>query len=406
MTRKQRLLMSLSLAGCLLSAHTAYAQASAQPNPQPNSQPNRQPPAFTSAEVTADRRIVLRIFAPEAKTVTLNAGDIPLQDHKAPLFAANEQGVWEATSAPVPAGAYRYLFVVDGVSTIDPRNPATSESNTMSWSLVVVPGSDFLDVRNVPHGAVSAVYYYSSALGRTRRMHVYTPPGYDAGKAKYPVFYLLHGAGDSDDSWTSVGRANFILDNLIAAGKAKPMIVVMPAGHTTREPMRAPAAGGPAPRDEFSEDFVNDVMPCIEKSYRVLRDRANTAIAGLSMGGGQTLNISMMHLDRFGYVGVFSAGVFSRGPRTAAGTPPLPVVIPAEWVQQHANNLDDASLKAGLKLLWFSTGSDDRLVPTSQATVDMLKEHGFKPVFLESSGGHTWLNWRDYLNEFAPQLFQ
>jgi enterochelin esterase family protein len=143
MTRKQSLLMSLSLAGGLLTAHAAYAQASAQPNPQPN----RQPPAFTSAEVTADRRIVLRIFAPDAKTVTLNAGDIPLPDHKAPLFAANEQGVWEATSASVPAGAYRYLFVVDGVSTIDPRNPATSESNTMSWSVVVVPGSDFVDVR-------------------------------------------------------------------------------------------------------------------------------------------------------------------------------------------------------------------------------------------------------------------
>jgi enterochelin esterase family protein len=400
MTRKQSLLMRLSLAGCL-AAQAACAQAGAQAI--------RQPPAFTSAEITADRRIVFRIFAPEAKTVTLNAGDIPLPDHKAPLFAANEQGVWEATSAPVPAGAYRYLFVVDGISTIDPRNPATSESNTMSWSLVVVPGSDFLDVRNVPHGAVSAVYYYSSALGRTRRMHVYTPPGYDAGTAKYPVFYLLHGAGDSDDSWTSVGRANFILDNLIAAKKAQPMIVVMPAGHTTREPMRAPAAGGQAPRDEFAEDFVNDVMPYIEKNYRVLRDRADTAIAGLSMGGGQTLNISMLHLDRFGYVGVFSSGVFSRGPRNTAavaGTPPPPVVIPAEWIQQHANNLDDASLKAGLKLLWFSTGSDDRLVPTSQATVDMLKEHGFKPVFLESSGGHTWLNWRDYLNEFAPQLFQ
>jgi enterochelin esterase family protein len=254
---------------------------------------------------------------------------------------------------------------------------------------------------------VAAIHYYSTALGRMRRMHVYTPPGYEAGNAKYPVFYLLHGAGDSDDSWTSVGRANFILDNLIAQRKAVPMVVVMPAGHTTREMMRPPSGGQPM-RDEFAEDFVNDIMPYVEKNYRVLTDRPHTAMAGLSMGGGQTLNISMLHLDRFTYIGVFSSGVFSRGPRrpaTEGGAAP-PVTIPAEWIQQHASNLDNPDLKPGLKLLWFSTGSDDGLIPVSKATVAMLKEHGFKPIFLESAGGHTWLNWRDYLNEFAPQMFQ
>jgi enterochelin esterase-like enzyme len=185
------------------------------------------------------------------------------------------------------------------------------------------------------------------------------------------------------------------------------MIVVMPAGHTTREMMRAPSAGQPT-RDEFAEDFVNDIMPYVEKHYRVLTDRPHTAIAGLSMGGGQTLNISMLHLDRFAYVGVFSSGVFSRGPRRPAtdGTPAPPPSVPTEWIQQHASDLDNSSLKPGLKLLWFSTGSEDALVPTSKVTVAMLTEHGFKPVFLESGGAHTWLNWRDYLNEFAPQLFQ
>ncbi len=238
-------------------------------------------------------------------------------------------------------------------------------------------------------------------------MHVYTPPGYEADNSKYPVFYLLHGAGDSDDSWTSVGRANFILDNLIAAKKAVPMIVVMPAGHTTRE-MPRPASPGATMRDEFAEDFVHDIMPYVEKNYRVLTDRAHTAIAGLSMGGGQTLNISMSHLDQFAYIGVFSAGVFSRGPRrptTAGDTGPKPTV-PAEWIEQHATDLDNAGLKPGLKLLWFSTGGEDRLLPVSEATVAMLKEHGFTPVFRESGGGHTWLNWRDYLDEFAPQLFR
>ena len=365
-----------------------------------------QGPVFTSPEVTPDRKIVFRILAPDAKAVSLRASDIPTPDQKPPAFTKNDQGVWEATVPSVPAGAYRYTFLVDGVATMDPHNPAVSESNATAWSLVVVPGAEFVDVRNVPHGSVSAVYYYSTALGRIRRMHVYTPPGYDSGSAKYPVFYLLHGASDSDDSWTSVGRANFIMDNLIAAKKAMPMVVVMPAGHTSREMFRPPADGQP-PRDEFADDFVTDVMPYIEKNYRVFTDRPHTAIAGLSMGGGQTLNFAMSHLDRVAYVGVFSSGVFSRGPRpAAAGAPAAPATVPAEWVQQHTAMLDNASLKPGLKLLWFSTGSDDRLIPVSKATVALLKDHGFQPVFLESAGGHTWLNWRDYLNEFAPQLFQ
>jgi enterochelin esterase-like enzyme len=390
-----RLNHKFALGLLLVSGFSAYAQG------QP------QGPVFTSPEVTPDSKIVFRILAPDAKTVFLRASDIPTPDQKLPMFTKNEQGVWEGTVPAVPAGAYRYAFLVDGVATMDPRNPDVSESNAMAWSLVVVPGADFVDPRNVPHGSVSAVYYYSTALGRIRRMRVYTPPGYDSGSAKYPVFYLLHGATDSDDSWTSVGRANFIMDNLIAAKKAVPAVVVMPAGHTSREMFRPPANGQPA-RDEFAEDFVTDVMPYIEKNYRVLTDRPHTAIAGLSMGGGQTLNFAMSHLDRVAYVGVFSSGVFSRGPRpaTAAGAAPPPTSVPAEWVQQHAAILDNAALKPGLKLLWFSTGSDDRLIPVSKATVDMLKEHGFQPMFLESAGGHTWLNWRDYLNEFAPQLFQ
>ncbi len=392
MSRQHSLFRGLTLALCL-----AAASALAQAPPQQ--------PTFTSPEVTPDRKIVFRILAPDAKSVTLRAGDIPFPDHKPPEFTKNDKGIWEATTAAVPSGAYRYTFVVDGVPALDPRSPDVSESNANSWSLVVVPGADFVDVRNVPHGSVATVYYYSTALGRTRRMHIYTPPGYEVSSTRYPVFYLLHGASDSDDSWTSAGRANFILDNLIAAKKAVPMVVVMPAGHTTRNFVMGPPTGQP-PRDEFAEDFVNDIVPYVEKNYRVLTDRAHTAIAGLSMGGGQTLNISMSHLDRFAYIGVFSSGVFSRGPRRAPGEAAPPPTVPAEWIQQHAACLDDASLKPGLKLLWFSTGSEDGLMPTTKVTVATLKEHGFQPEFQESAGGHTWLNWRDYLNEFAPRLFQ
>ena len=381
----------------------AYAQESAKaatppPAPPPSMQ---QQMRVISPEVSSDHHITFRILAAQAKSVGLRASDIQGLPREGPAFTKDDDGVWSTTVGPVDPGAYRYVFVVDGVATMDPRNPAVSESNTNDWSLVYVPGNAFMDTAQVPHGAVASITYYSTALGRFRRMHVYTPPGYELGSGKYPIFYLLHGSGDCDESWTSVGRAGFILDNLIAAGKALPMIVVMPAGHTTTTPMM-PGAPRPA-RDEFQEDFVSGIMPYVEKNYRVLTDRPHMAIAGLSMGGGQSLNISMSHLDRFAYVGVFSAGVFSLGPRRpgAPAPPPGP-----DWEQQHAANLDDASLKPGLKLLWFGTGADDFLVATSKATVEMLKKHGFSPEFHESSGAHTWINWRNYLNEFAPQLFR
>jgi enterochelin esterase family protein len=200
-----------------------------------------------------------------------------------------------------------------------------------------------MDTRPVAHGAVASVTYHSTALRRFRRMHVYTPPGYTRGGGRYPVFYLLHGAGDCDDSWTSVGRAGFILDNLIADGKAKPMIVVMPAGHTAPGGFRLPASG-----DDFMRDFMNDVMPHVERNYRVRSDRANRAIAGLSMGGSQTLNIAFANLDRFAYVSVFSSGLLGmfpvRPPVPGAPTPPPPPPGPS-WEEQHGAALADAALK-------------------------------------------------------------
>jgi enterochelin esterase family protein len=281
-----------------------------------------------------------------------------------------------------------------------------------------VPGLDFADTKQVPHGAVAAVNYYSTTLAAFRRMHVYTPPGYERGNDKYPVFYLLHGAGDSDDSWSSVGRAGFILDNLIAAKKAKPMVIVMPAGHTRRG-VNAPGAIATNATDEFVKDLMTDIVPYIEKNYRVQTDRANTAIAGLSMGGNHTLQAAIPNLNKFGYIGVYSSGLLGvtlpgvtpgggrgRGGNPPAGPPPPPPPTAEEWAKKNAATLDNASLKKGLKVFWFAIGKDDFLLQTNNATVDFFKQHGFNPVVKETSGGHTWINWRNYLNDFAPMLFQ
>ncbi len=363
------------------------------PAPAPARAP--QGPQFVSAEVKPDRTITFRLLAPQAESVKVMGSDIP-GNNQGTSLVKGEQGVWEATLGPVPAGAYRYTFNVGGLTVIDPRNPATSESNTNTWSLVTVPGSDFMDTRDVPHGAVAAVTYYSATLKRFRRMTIYTPPGYESGKDKLPVFYLLHGASDSDASWSSVGRAGFILDNLIASKKAKPMIMVMPAGHTSA--IRTP---GP---DAFHQEFTADIMPYVDTHYRTATDRSHRAIAGLSMGGNQTLNIAIPNLTKFAYVGVFSSGlinVFGGRPGTA-----VPAASGPSWVEQHMAELDNPASKKGLKLVWLATGKDDFLLETTHKTVDLLKKHGFNPVYNETAGGHTWLNWRDYLNEFAPKLFQ
>jgi enterochelin esterase family protein len=348
-----------------------------------------------SPERAGNGDVTLRIRAPQAGRVeVVSGGDVPGIPLQGGLpLTRGADGVWQVTLPRLDSGAYRYRFNVDGVATADPVNPGTSQSNGNAWSLFYVPGAKFMDEQRVAHGAVAAVHYYSAALGKDRRMHVYTPPGYERDRAAYPVFYLLHGAYDSDDSWATVGRAGFIMDNLIASGAAKPMIVVMPDGHTSRF-MPGPAAG---PRSLNLEDFVRefngDIKPYVESHYRALTGRRFTAIAGLSMGGMQTLDIAFGDLYQYAYVGVFSSGVFD-------------VRESSQWEEKHRAKLDDAAAKRGLSLVWFSTGKDDFLADTTAATVGLLEKHGFTVTSEPSAGGHTWINWREYLNEFAPQLFR
>jgi enterochelin esterase family protein len=396
-----RTTLALVAAGMLAAPIPAQeAEEAAPPTPR---FPFPQGPQVTSPEVHEDGRVTFRILAPKAEEVRLGGTDIPPEEGVSPMQAfmgrpmeKGEKGIWELTVGPLDPGAYRYEFVVDGVNTVDPRNPATSERNEATQSLFYLPGAPFMDTRDVPRGAVAEITYYSKTLGEFRRMHVYTPPGYEGGDGRFPVFYLLHGAIDCDDSWTTVGRAGFILDNLIADGKAVPMVVVMPDGHTG--PFQF---GMPLSMDDFVADFRGDIMPWIESHYRIQADRAHRALAGLSMGGGHTMEIAITGLEDFGYIGVFSSGVFGitgQGPLARPGEPP--------WEEQHAAALDDASAREGLELVWFATGRDDFIVQTSRATVEALRKHGFEVEYKETDGGHTWKNWREYLNELAPRLFR
>jgi len=355
----------------------------------------RRGPQVVSPQVQDDGSVLFQLLAPNAQSVSFDSPDLGGMPEPGEM-TKNAEGIWSLKYGPVdPPIAMRYRFKVDGVDFADPSARGTSEANGTVFSLVVIPGLKFQDIENVPHGAVAEVHYYSKVLGRFRRLHVYTPPGYQADQNTYPVLYLLHGATDSDDSWTTVGRANYILDNLIAAGKAVPMVVVMPDGHVTRAGVPNTSGGS------FEDEFAQDIRPMIEKNYRVRTDRADRAIAGLSMGGAQTLNIAFANLSDFGYVGVFSSGIFglARGGRGGQAQGP-------DWEEQHGAVLDNAALKQGLKLIWFATGRDDGLIQVSRGTVDILRKHGFEVQFTETDGAHWWKNWRNYLHEFAPLLFQ
>ncbi|MBI5833763.1 MAG: esterase [Armatimonadetes bacterium] len=379
---------SLTLPGltCLLLG----AAVAGAPTPPP---PPFAPPVV-SPVVTADRKVTfrLRTTADEAR---LTSPDIPGLGPGAMI--KNADGVHELTVGPLPPGAYRYLYEVAGVRTLDPVNPASSEGNANAFSLLLVPGSELFDTRDVPHGAVATVTYAAQTRGSQRRMHVYTPPDYELGKGSYPVLYLLHGATDSDDSWVTIGRMAAILDNLIAAGRARPMVVVMPNGHTGRF-SRAPGRND-REVELCAAEVAGDIRPFMESHYRLLPGRQNRAVAGLSMGGAQALEIAANQFGDFGYLGVFSSGIFSLDPDRPAPTGP-------SWEERHKAALDDTELRKGLRVVWFAIGREDFLLKVSRATVEMLGRHGFEVKVKETDGGHGWANWRDYLGEWLPMLFK
>jgi enterochelin esterase family protein len=392
---------------CLLLTLSAAAAADDKAKEPPTAPPRAAAPVrrreptpndtLVSPEVLSDRRVTFRIYAPKASEVTVG-GDWVSAPGPVKL-TKDDKGVWSVTTDPLTPDLYNYVFTVDGVRTLDPKNPTLKPGISTDENPVFVPGEEaaFEELRKVPHGEVRQVWYDSGTLDTQRRMHVYTPPGYDGSQERYPVFYLLHGSGDDDTGWPTIGRAGFILDNLIAEGKAKPMLVVMPNGSMPRRapgttPPAEAAAAREAARQRFTNELLKEVVPYVEKHFRVVADRDHRAIAGLSMGGGQTLQMVTAHPDEFAYVGVWSAGI---GPNIA------------DFEKRSATFLENADkVNKDVKLFSISVGDKDFLVKGSRDLSELLDKHGIKHELHISGGGHTWINWRHYLNDFAPRLFR
>lgn len=303
----------LPIRALLLLAGTTLACAQGRGPASPND-------TLISPEVLADHHVVFRIYAPKASTVEVN-GDFVTQG-LAPVGRAtkDDRGVWSITVGPLPPDLYTYNLSVDGVRTLDPKNPYLKQATNSVDNLVYIPGPEtaFEDTNQGPHGEIRQAWYYSQNLKETRRMHVYTPPGYDQSTDKYPVFYVIGGGFDEDSAWSTLGRVNFIMDNLINARKARPMIVAMPS-ETVNVPgvqMGGATPGGRAGMssslniqyDAFAEDLLHSVIPHVEAHYRVLGTQPNRAVAGLSMGGGERLRLAPQNIDTFAYIGVFSMG--------------------------------------------------------------------------------------------------
>jgi enterochelin esterase family protein len=334
--------------------------------------------ALVSPEIGSDGRVTFRIRAPKAEKVRVSSWELrPWLGASSKDLAKNDLGVWSLTIGPVDPGIYDYSFDVDGVRMVDMASDRVFAGRRGARGVLDVPGPPDRprqdEWRDVPHGAVTAHWYGS---GRTRRrVHVYTPPGYaKAPGEKYPVLYLLHGSGDDDSHWTLLGCANVIADNLLAERNARRMLIVMTDGHQSLE--------------EYERDLVDRVIPLVEAEYRVTTDAASRAIAGLSMGGGQALWTGLRHIDRFAWIGAFSASTWEM----AKGVP--------------GAEKDPAKVNAALRLLWIRMGRDDHLLGTSRTFIAMLKGSGVTHDYAETPGGHSWSLWRVYLAELMPRLFQ
>jgi enterochelin esterase-like enzyme len=359
---------------------------------------------IVSPEIHDDNTVTFRAQAPDAGQVRVSGDWMPAEGWtpgSAPMVKG-ENGVWTYTTEPLEPELYGYSLMVDGFRTLDPNNAFASRDIATLTSIFIIGGgrADLYRVNDVPHGSVTRRWYDSPGLGKDRRITIYTPPGYETSEDAYPVLYLLHGAGGDEEAWIELGRAAQIMDNLIVQGKAKPMIVVMPNGNVSQE--AAPGEGSrgfykpqfmvPGTMDGTFEETFMDIIRFVEESYRVKAEKANRAVAGLSMGGFHSLHISRYYPDTFDYVGLFSAAI-----------------LPSQDRSSKVYNDIDGTLKQqmenGYKLYWIGIGKTDFLYKNVVEYTRKLDALGMPYTYRESEGGHIWKNWRVYLSEFVPQLF-
>jgi len=376
--KRTNFVLAILVAAILFLATAALAQAP--------------PPPVISPEVHTDRSVTFRFRAPNDKEVAVSiegmAKSLPMQK--------DDQSVWSATTEPLAPDYYGYTIIADGVGLFDPSNHAIKPNFLYRASEVHVPGPASLswEIGAVPHGEIHHHFYKSGVVGDDRDFYVYTPPGYDPrGKQSYPVLYLLHGFSDDASAWTAVGRANVILDNLIAKGKAKPMLVVMPLGYGAPEVL-LPNSG--VWRDlaiternfnKFREALLTEVVPRVEAEYAVIKDRNSRAITGLSMGGSESLLTGLNTLDEFAWIGAFSTGGI---------TEQFDIEFPAV----------DSKSADQLRLLWIACGTDDRLIDINRKFRAWLASKNIKHADIETPGAHTWMVWRRNLTEFSSLLFR
>jgi len=337
-----------------------------------------------SPEIHANQSVTFRLRAPKAQAVECRG-----QWDRQSVAMVNEGGLWSLTVPKVEAGVWEYSFVVDGLTLIDPANPEQKPQRNPTASILHVPGTPpkVWDFQDVPHGTVHQHEFHSASLGRRRSAWVYTPPGYEtSGEVRYPLLVLQHGSGDRHETWVKHGKANWILDNLIASGKAKPMVVLMIDGHPLGQVPREAVDKRADSLKAFENELIKDALPLVERLYRVSAKRDDRAIAGLSMGGWQSLSIGMNHLDLFAWIGSFSGAVDEKE------------------IQKPLENAAETNAK--LKLLWIACGEKDFLLERNEQIVSTLKGKGVKHEWLLTPGDHSWPVWREYLSQFAPLLFR
>ncbi len=369
-------------------------------------------PQLISPEVNADKTVTFRLKAPDAEKVQVTGDFLPVQKIQTPYvefdgpgvadLKKNSEGVWEFTTAPLSPELYSYTFLVDNLRMTDPSNVYQIRDVASVTNVFLIDGdyASSYKVSDVPHGTVSKVWYHSPTLDTDRRMTVYTPAGYEKGDRRYPVLYLLHGMGGDENAWTELGRAAQILDNLIAEGKAEPMIVVMPNGNVDMAAAPGESSLGftpptialPKTMEGTYETHFPDIVKFVDSTYRTIPDKNHRAIAGLSMGGFHSLQISKEYPDMFDYVGLFSAAI-------------LPDKKVSSPIYENLEEKLQKQFEKSPALYYIAIGDKDFLYAANQEYRKLLDEKGYKYVYEESPEGHIWKNWRIYLSDFLPRLF-